>query len=31
MWKDFKHKGKCKKRTFDLDEKIYYWSEIIAY
>ena len=24
------HKGTCKKRTYDLDKKIYYWSEIIG-
>ena len=23
------HKGRCKARTYDLDKKIYYWSEII--
>ncbi len=22
------HKGTCKRRTYDLDKKIYYWSEI---
>ena len=24
------HKGTCKARTYDLDKKIYYWSEIIG-
>ena len=24
------HKGTCKVRTYDLDKKIYYWSEIIG-
>ena len=24
------HKGRCKVRTYDLDKKIYYWSEIIG-